>query len=69
MQAELIEQKDGAMLRGGGTHSCCRYFFRDFAVCAQKNKARFTSPLASQTKVKEDHLNAGYTYLPPTPLH
>ena len=41
MQAELTEQKDGAMLRGGGggTHSCGRYFFRDFVVCAQKNKA------------------------------
>ena len=41
MQAELTEQKDGAMLRGvgGGTQPCGRYFFRDFAVCPQKNKA------------------------------
>ena len=30
MQAELTEQKDGAMLRGvggGGTQPCGRYFF------------------------------------------
>lgn len=42
MQAELTEQKDGAMLRGvgGGAHSpVVGIFFRDFAVCPQKNKA------------------------------
>ena len=42
MQAELTEQKDGAMLRGVvmGAHSpVVGIFFRDFAVCPQKNKA------------------------------
>ena len=43
MQAELTEQKDGAMLRGvvgGGAHSpVVGIFFRDFAICPQKNKA------------------------------
>ena len=41
MQAELTEQKDGAMLRGvGGAHSpVVGIFFKDFAVCPQKNKA------------------------------
>ena len=39
MQAELTEQKDGAMLRGVAHSPVVGIFFRDFAVCPQKNKA------------------------------